>query len=304
MLLGEVDKRQKIADQMRHEASHDALTNLPNRVLLTERLNLCIERIKRQADYLYAVIFIDLDNFKVINDSLGHNIGDQLLVNIAKRLVNSLRSLDIVARNNESLAARLGGDEFIVLLDGIKNPGDVVLVADRIQQAISQPTIIDDHRMHVSASIGIAMGDSGNYMPQDLLRNADTAMYRAKMGGKARYAIFDQAMHAVVVSRLKIESDLRVAIEREEFDLRYQPIVSLETGRVCGFESLIRWQHPDNGLVSPLDFIPTAEETGMIVPIGTWVLRQACNQIKEWNARQPNNQPLSVSVNVSEAADG
>ncbi len=298
-LRGEMAERQKMATRLQHDASHDALTQLGNRSLFMEQINLCIERARRQPDYMYAVIFIDLDNFKMINDSLGHDHGDKLLIEMAKRLVECLRTMDHVSRCGEDLAARLGGDEFVILLDGIKQPSEAAVVAERIQKQISQPIDIDGRQMHTSASIGIAVGDADHKSAQDLLRNADTAMYRAKMAGKGRHELFDEKMHALVVARLQIESDLRRAIDTHQFHLMYQPIVSLTTGNVCGFESLIRWQHPDRGPVSPLEFIPVAEETGMIIPIGSWVLNQACMQIKSWNASRPSDDLLSISVNVS-----
>ena len=268
----------------------DALTGLPNRVLFMDQLGRALERVKYIKGYQFAVFFLDLDRFKLVNDSLGHLTGDQLLIAAARRLKSCLHSGDIVAR--------LGGDEFAILLQHIKNVADATTVAERIQKALSQPFNLNGQEVYSSASIGIALSESGYGRPEDLLRDADTAMYRAKALGKARCEMFDTEMRDRAVARLSLETDLRRALERREFRVYYQPITSLATGRLSGFEALIRWQHPTRGLVSPGEFIPIAEETGLIVPIGYWVLLQACNQMKQWHELYGDHS-LAIGVNFS-----
>ena len=278
-------------EHFRHAAFHDSLTGLPNRAMFTELLKAEIESSKRRDSHLFAVLFLDLDRFKNINDSLGHTHGDLLLVAFAERLERTLRPVDTLAR--------FGGDEFAILLSGMSDATDAVRVAQRIHNELSQPFVLDKNSAFATASIGIALSSSGYERPEDILRDADTAMYRAKENGKARYELFDHAMHARAVSRLQLESDLRQAVERNEFCVYYQPIVSLQTGRLAGFEALVRWNHPRRGLVSPVDFIPVAEETGLIVPIGEWVLNEACMQIRRWQIESPSHRSLSLSVNLS-----
>jgi diguanylate cyclase (GGDEF)-like protein/PAS domain S-box-containing protein len=278
----------------------DALTGLPNRLLFIDRLVRLIEHTKRHKDYLFVVLFLDLDGFKMINDSLGHVIGDQLLVGVANRLGNCLRVSDTVTRIEKLFTlARLGGDEFTILLDQVKDPSDATLVAERLMSALAAPFILDGKKIFTSISIGIALSSIGYDNPEDLLRDADTAMYRAKSLGKARYAVFDLDMRASVIARLQLETDLRSALEREEFRNFYQPIVSLDSGRITGFEALLRWQHPTRGLLQPLDFIAVAEETGMIRELGWWNLQKACRQISAWNACRNASPPLTMSVNLS-----
>jgi diguanylate cyclase (GGDEF)-like protein/PAS domain S-box-containing protein len=278
----------------------DALTGLPNRLLFIDRLIRLIEHTKRHKDYLFAVLFLDLDGFKMINDSLGHVIGDQLLVGVANRLEKCLRVSDTVTRIEKLFTlARLGGDEFTILLDQVKDLSDATLVAERIMKAIAAPFIVDGKKLFTSVSIGIALSNIGYDKPEDLLRDADTAMYRAKTLGKGRCEVFDLDMRASVIARLQLETDLRSALEREEFQNFYQPIVCLDSGRITGFEALLRWQHPTRGLLQPLDFIPVAEETGIIREIGWWNLQKACRQISAWNACRNASSPLTMSVNVS-----
>ena len=278
----------------------DALTGLPNRLLFIDRLVRLIEHTRRHKDYLFAVLFLDLDGFKMINDSLGHVVGDQLLIGVANRLGNCLRVSDTVTRIEKPFTlARLGGDEFTILLDQVKDPNDAALVAERLMNTLAEPFILDGRTIFTSISIGIALSSIGYDNPEDLLRDADTAMYRAKSLGKARYAVFDLDMRASVIARLQLETDLRSALEREEFQNFYQPIVCLDSGRITGFEALLRWQHPTRGLLQPLDFIPVAEETGIIREIGWWNLQKACRQISAWNACRNASSPLTMSVNVS-----
>jgi diguanylate cyclase (GGDEF)-like protein len=278
-------------EHFRHAAFHDSLTGLPNRAMFTELLKAEIESSSRRDDHTFAVLFLDLDRFKNINDSLGHTHGDLLLVAFAERLERTLRPVDTLAR--------FGGDEFAILLSGMTDATDAVRVAQRIQDELSQPFVLDKNSAFATASIGIAFSSSGYDRADDILRDADIAMYRAKENGKARYEVFDHGMHARAVSRLQLESDLRQAIENKEFCVYYQPIVSLQTGRLAGFEALVRWNHPRRGLVSPADFIPVAEETGLIVPIGQWVLNEACAQVRQWQIDSPSHRNLSLSVNLS-----
>ena len=278
-------------EHFRHAAFHDPLTGLPNRAMFTELLKAEIENSSRHNTHMFAVLFLDLDRFKNINDSLGHTHGDLLLVAFAERLERTLRPVDTLAR--------FGGDEFAILITGMSDAMDAVRVAERIQDELSQPFVLDKNSAFATASIGIALSSSGYDRADDILRDADIAMYRAKENGKARYEVFDHGMHARAVSRLQLESDLRQAIEQKEFVVYYQPIVSLQTGRLAGFEALVRWNHPRRGLVSPADFIPVAEETGLIVTIGEWVLNEACAQVRRWQLDSPSHRSLSLSVNLS-----
>ena len=278
-------------EHFRHAAYHDALTGLPNRLLLTDHLRLAIERAKRHPDHCFALIFLDLDRFKYVNDSLGHAAGDQLLVQLSRRLGVHLRPTDTVAR--------LGGDEFAILIDGLADEADAVRVAERVLEELTSPFNLDGHEVFTTASIGIALGGTSYEHPESVLRDADTAMYRAKENGKGRFEMFDALMHARAVERLRLENDLRRALERGEFRVYYQPIVSLDADRVAGFEALIRWVHPERGFVPPAEFIPIAEETGLILEIGQWVLRESCRQLREWQHLSFDNRRLSVSVNLS-----
>jgi len=277
--------------QIVHNALHDPLTDLPNRTLLLERVELAIERSQRLENYRYAVLFMDLDRFKVINDSLGHVVGDQLLVAIAQRLKKYLRKIDLVAR--------LGGDEFVILLEDIGSTEDVVQIAERILTASQTPITIDGHQIFTGISIGIVMGTKDYHQATDLIRDADIAMYRAKTQESNSYKFFDARMHAQALKRLTLETDLRQAIDREEFTLHYQPIVDLLDYRLVGFEALVRWQHPTRGLISPNEFVPVAEETGLIALLDSWVFHQACQQMVSWNHKFALTSPLKISINLS-----
>jgi len=278
----------------------DPLTGLPNRLLFIDRVGRLVKHMKRRKDHLFAVLFLDLDGFKMINDSMGHLIGDQLLLGVANRLEKCLRSTDTVARLGEAFTvARLGGDEFTVLLDDIKDPGDAKRAADRMMKAPASPFILGGKEVFTSVSIGIALSTSAYEQPEEMLRDADTAMYRAKALGKARYEVFDADMRASVMARLQLETDLHRALEREELRNFYQPIVALASGEIAGFEALLRWQHPTRGLLGPIEFIPVAEETGLIRELGWWNLRKACQQISEWRAGSIAHRHLSISVNLS-----
>jgi diguanylate cyclase (GGDEF)-like protein/PAS domain S-box-containing protein len=278
----------------------DELTGLPNRALFLDRLQLAIDQSQRDPGYLYAILFLDVDRFKVINDSLGHLAGDQLLVALSARLEASLRACDFVARTDrEPTAARFGGDEFAILLEGIAHPDNAGLVARRLLDAVSRPFTVNGHDIFTGVSIGIAPGDASYRQAEDILRDADTAMYHAKADGKGRYVTFDAEMRTAAIARLTIETELRRAIEREEFRVHYQPIVSLDTYRITGFEALLRWQHPERGLVPPAEFIGVAEEAGLITTIGLWVLRAACRQMAAWQVEYPQCSRQMICVKVS-----
>ena len=287
----DVTERKQAEEKLAYTALHDPLTNLPNRVLFMDRLSHAMERAKRRKNHKFAILFLDLDRFKVVNDSLGHKIGDLLLIESANRMVNCLRGEDTVAR--------LGGDEFVILLEDVQDPIDVTRVADRIQHDLALPFTLENHKVFISVSIGIVLNVSQYEKTDDILRDADIAMYRAKGQGRGRYELFDATMLAHVVTHLELESDMRKALEQNEFTVHYQPIIKLETGRIVGFEALVRWQHPTRGLIPPAEFIPMAEETGLIVPLGHWVLTEACRQIGEWQAEFPADPPLTISVNLS-----
>src|SRR5690348_5575573 len=278
----------------------DPLTGLPNRSINRRRLGRLIKHSKRRKDHLFAVLFLDLDGFKMINDSLGHLMGDQLLVGVASRLEKCLRSSDTVARLGETFTvARLGGDEFTILLDDIKEPMDANRAAERLMKSLAPPFVLAGKEVFTSISIGIALSNHAYEQPEDMLRDADTAMYRAKSLGKARYEVFDADMRASVMARLQLETDLRRALERNEFRNFYQPIVALESGRIVGLEALMRWQHPTRGMIAPDEFIFVAEETGLIRELGWWSLREACRQMSKWRARSQSCLDLTMSVNLS-----
>jgi diguanylate cyclase (GGDEF)-like protein len=273
------------------QALHDALTGLPNRTLFMEHLQKALQRSYRNQDYLFAVLFIDLDRFKIINDSWGHAVGDQLLIAIAKILKGCSRDVDTVAR--------LSGDEFTILLEDLQDFQDAIAIAERVLDQLTSPIHLQERKVFSGASIGIVLGSTNYQNGIELLRDADIAMYRAKALGKGRYAVFDQEMYAQTIHLSQLETDLRLAIERQEFVLNYQPIVSLKTRQITGFEVLLRWQHPQTGLISPSDFIAIAEDTGLIVPIGEWVLHEACRQLRIWQSKFPHASSLHLSINLS-----
>jgi diguanylate cyclase (GGDEF)-like protein len=272
----------------------DPLTGLPNRLLFIERIN----RLLTGGHGGFAVLFIDVDRFKVINDSLGHAAGDELLSTLATRLQQALRSTDAVSRVEEPTLARIGGDEFTILLNGIHDGDAATAVAERLRAVAAQPFQVHGREVVTSLSIGIVLSAERYTRAEDMIRDADTAMYRAKRNGKGRCEIFDTSMLEAAQERLRLESDLRHALERREFELHYQPIVSLAAERVSGFEALIRWRHPERGLIPPLDFISIAEDSGLIVPIGLWVLREACTQLQAWE-RDCGVTGLVINVNLS-----
>ena len=289
VMLQDITERRALEAQLTWQAYHDPLTNLANRALFRERVNHALSQRSGQSGSV-AVLFLDLDDFKTINDSMGHAVGDQLLFEVGRRLLNATRGCDTVAR--------LGGDEFAILIDNVRAAGDCVRVAERILESMQQPVHLEGADVIVNSSIGIVR-DAGDESADDILRNADVAMYNAKQRGKGRHSLFEPGMHDKAVERLRLQTDLRTAIEQNEITLMFQPIVTLEDGRPCGFETLARWTHAEFGPVSPATFIPLAEETGMIVPLGCTILRQACQEAVRWNALPGLEEPLGLTVNLS-----
>jgi diguanylate cyclase (GGDEF)-like protein len=287
----EIAQHKQTQEKLLHQALHDALTGLPNRTLFMEYLQKAIQRQKRNKDYLFAVFFIDLDRFKTINDSWGHAVGDRLLVAISNILKGCCREVDTVAR--------LSGDEFAILLEDLHDLQNAIVVSERLLDKLTSPIHIDEHKLFSGASIGIVFGTTNYQNGVELLRDADIAMYRSKALGKGRYTIFEREMYDRTVHLSQIEMDLRYALEREEFLLYYQPIVSLTTDKTIGFEALIRWQHPEKGLIFPGDFISIAEDTGLIVPMGEWVLRSACQQLCAWQEKFPQSSSMQIGINLS-----
>lgn len=279
-------------DKLIYDALHDPLTDLPNRSLFLDRLNTAFLHLNRKSNYLFAILFLDLDRFKIVNDSLGHFAGDKLLVQLSKRLNEIIRPTDTLAR--------LGGDEFTILLDEIKAIGDVISVAERIKKALTYPFNIEDHEIFTTVSIGIALSTTeGNNNSREMMRNADMAMYKAKSKGKNRFEIYESSMHNQAITSLKIETELWKALENNEFYLEYQPIICFEDNSISGFEALIRWHHPTKGKILPLDFIKIAEEAGLITHIDMWVIENVCKQINEWKKSNVLNDTFSISINLS-----
>jgi diguanylate cyclase (GGDEF)-like protein/PAS domain S-box-containing protein len=287
----DITARKRAEAQLLYDAFHDALTGLPNRALFMDRLQHIIDSARRRTGALYAVLFLDMDRFKVINDSLGHLVGDQLLIAVGKKVSGCLRPGDTVAR--------LGGDEFAILLENISDVNDAVDIAERIRTELAHPFIIAGNCVFTGFSIGIAPSAADYERPEQVLRDADIAMYQAKARGGSCYEIYDARMHAGVIARLQLEADLRRAVDRQEFVLHYQPIMDLQASRLIGFEALIRWVHPRHGMIYPMEFIPLAEETGLIGPIGEWVLSEACRRLVVWHRQYPQDPPLKMSMNIS-----
>ncbi|MGA8724361.1 MAG: EAL domain-containing protein [Acidimicrobiales bacterium] len=290
LTLRDVSERKGLEEELKHQAFHDALSGLANRALFRDRLEHALARSERSKASL-AVLFLDLDDFKVVNDSLGHAAGDALLVEVAKRVANSLRGGDT--------AARFGGDEFAILMEEIVSTDEACDVATRILTDLNEPIQIRDHDIHVRASIGIAFNASGTEQPAELIQAADVAMYSAKALGKGRYQVYKPELQMAVVERLERTADLQRAVDNREFEVHYQPILSLEGSRTDGFEALVRWRHPERGLLAPLEFIPLAEETGLIVPLGRWVLQTSCLKVREWQTRFLTARNLNLNVNIS-----
>ncbi len=282
----------KVAEaKLQHDALHDDLTGLANRVLFMDRLSCALADFDRDPKHQFAVLFFDLDRFKNVNDSLGHPLGDKLLQGIAQRLEHYLRPGDTVAR--------IGGDEFAILINRVNDIPGAIHVAERIQELLGMTFSIEGHEVFITASIGIAHSATGYRSPDEIMRDADIAMYRAKAAGKARYEVFDRDMHQSAVALLKLETELRLGVQNNDFVMHYQPIVNLASDRIVGFEGLVRWHHPERGLVSPNNFIAIAEETGLIVPLGWWVLEESCRQTRRWQETYPIDPPLFISVNMS-----
>jgi diguanylate cyclase (GGDEF)-like protein len=285
--LVDVTERRRFEEQLLHQALHDPLTALPNRALLLDRLRVAIRRVQRPQAEKFAVLQVDLDRFKVINDSLGHGRGDRLLQALAGRLQACVRPGDTVAR--------LGGDEFAVLLEDLDDPADALRVAERMRAELQVPFVVEGHELYSAASVGVVMGDARYHEPEELLRDADTALHQAKAAGRGRHVVFDPDMHRRALARLALESELRRALEREELELHFQPIVALDDGTVVGVEALLRWRHPERGLLGPDHFLDVAAESGQLPNIGAWVLRQACAQLRKWVSLAPD---LLLHVNL------
>ena len=301
----DITERKRAEELLAHNALHDGLTDLPNRALFTDRVQRASLRARRSSGSQFAVLFIDVDGFKVFNDSLGHSIGDELLIQIGSRLAASFRQTDTISRaslndspTSDDTLARLGGDEFTVLLEEIREPSDAIRVAQRIQEKWAAPFFINGQEIVITTSIGIALGTSTSADAEGLLRDAEIAMYRAKRAGKSRFEVFDPAMHSNAVRRLRLETDLRKAVELGEFTAHYQPIVSLQTGKITGFEALTRWQRPE-GIVMPGEFISVADETGLIIPMNRLLMRQSCEHLRSWHSQFPTKPLLTMSVNIT-----
>jgi diguanylate cyclase (GGDEF)-like protein/PAS domain S-box-containing protein len=300
----DITARKHAEEKLAHRNFHDALTGLPNRSLFLDRVQRAFIHSVRHPEYKFAVLFIDVDDFKKFNDSFGYAAGDQVIMELASRLTSSLHRYQAVARlalmsHGEDTLARLGGDEFAVLLDDIKDPSDAIRVVNRMQDALAAPFIFNGQEVFSSASIGIVISSTDRDRAEDLLRDAELAMYRAKAAGKARCQVFDAEMHARALDRLRLERDLRAAVSREEFLVHYQPIVQLSDYRITGFEALVRWQHPERGVLQPSEFIEIAEQTGLIVPMNRWVLREICYQARAWHSRFPSEPPLTATANIT-----
>jgi diguanylate cyclase (GGDEF)-like protein/PAS domain S-box-containing protein len=289
--LTDITERKKTEEQLIKSAFYDVLTGLPNRALFMDRLQMSFAYKKRHGDHQFAVLFLDLDRFKNVNDSFGHLIGDELLILVSERLRSHIRPEDTIAR--------FGGDEFVILLGDIKGIEDATNIADRIKDIMMESFHLMSYELYINATIGIAISADEYQRPEEILRDADTAMYNAKLRRKAGYVIFDKTMHVNALDLLELEIDLRHAIDRGEFVMYYQPIVSLENRSIVGFEALVRWNHPQRGLLLPMEFIPLAEETGLIVPLSLWIISESCRQMRAWQKQFPSDSSLTVSVNVS-----
>ena len=301
----DITERKQAEEQLEHNSFHDALTGLPNRRLFLDRLRNLFARAQRSPDRQYAVVFVDLDGFKTFNDSISPAVGDRVIKEIGQRLAACLRNQDTISRPQETVPlkntvlSRLGGDEFTILLEAVSDPSDAMRAGQRILAAIAEPFLIEGNELRTSASVGIALSSAAHELADDLLHDAEVAMRRAKAMGGSRCEVFDEAMHTRAVNRLKLEAELREAIGKRQFRVYYQPIVQLETRQVMGFEALLRWQHPEQGLISPYKFIAAAEDTGLLVTTGQWLIREACKQLRSWTNQIPGTDAISVGVNIS-----
>ncbi len=289
--LTDISELKEAERQITHQAFHDTLTNLPNRTLFMEHLDMAIKRGKRRQDYHFAVLYLDIDRFKLVNDSLGHSVGDNLLTAFADRIQDSLRDIDTLAR--------LGGDEFVILLEDIEEGNYASMVAERLQRELKRPFVVNGEEVYAPSSFGVVDRTQDYDLPEDIIRDADSAMYHAKEKGRAQYKIFDKKLHEKALHLLQRETDLRKAIQKKEFETHYQPIVSLKTRSVVGFEALIRWNHPQLGLIYPGSFISIAEDTGLIIPITRLMVEEACHDLKIWQERAKHLQKLTMNVNIS-----
>jgi diguanylate cyclase (GGDEF)-like protein/PAS domain S-box-containing protein len=301
----DITERNRAEEQLEHNSFHDALTGLPNRRLFLDRLQHLFARAQRSPERQYAVLFADLDGFKVFNDTMGPAVGDQVIVEIGRRLEACLRDEDMVSRLQDELhmrnavLSRMGGDEFTILLEEVTDPSDAMRVAKRILSTVAEPLLVEEREVRTSASVGIALSTTTHTRAEELLQDADVAMRRAKAMGGSRCEVFDEAMHTHAVNRLKLEAELRDAIGKHQFRVYYQPIVHLETKQIAGFEALLRWQHPEQGLISPYKFMAAAEDTGLLVATGQWVILQACQQLRAWDHEIPAMEAVRISVNIS-----
>jgi diguanylate cyclase (GGDEF)-like protein/PAS domain S-box-containing protein len=300
----DITERKRAEQELEHNLFHDPLTGLSNRRSILDKLQNAFVRVRRDSVHQYALLLANIDHFKVFNETMGTGAGDQVLQEIARRLAACLKQVDTTARSEskapaEALLSRLGGDEFAILLDSITDPSDALRVAKRIQEAVAEPFTVGAHEVRASVSVGIALSAVVHERPEDVLKDADVAMRRAKALGGSRCEVFDEAMHTRAVGRLRLEADLRTAIAERQFRVYYQPIVQLDTRRVVSFEALLRWQHPTQGLISPYRFIEAAEDTGILVSIGHWLMLQACRQLREWHVNRLTEQTVNITVNVS-----
>jgi diguanylate cyclase (GGDEF)-like protein len=287
----EIARRKQVEEQLAHDALHDPLTNLPNRTLFLDRLDHVLQRTKQRQNDSFAVLYLDLDRFKIVNDSLGHSTGNQLLIETAHRLVASVGTMSTVSR--------LGGDEFAILLEDAQDVAEATRVADQIQHALAAPFDLAGNRINTSASIGIVSNTTDYSQSEDILQDADTAMYYAKSQGRGRHEVFNVTMRDRAIARLALEADLKYALERHEFQMHYHPILRLHDKQIAGFEALLRWAHPKRGILHPAEFLAVAEEIGLMVPINWWVMGEACRQMHKWQAQFQNDPPLTISVNIS-----
>ncbi|WP_342743903.1 putative bifunctional diguanylate cyclase/phosphodiesterase [Desulfamplus magnetovallimortis] len=287
----DITERKELEDQLYRKAFYDSLTGVPNRILFMERLGRAVARQKRKKQFCFAVFMIDLDRFKWVNDTMGHPAGDILLEQAAQRFLCSVRSVDTVAR--------LGGDEFAVLLEDISDSKEIIAIARRIRNEAAKVFKIKGNDIHISSSIGIVINTSFYSRAEDILRDADIAMYRAKATGKSRYKVFSKKLHEMTHDALQLENDLKEAVEKNQLQLYYQPVVCAKSEKIKGFEALLRWSHPTRGMISPVNFIPLAEENGLIIPIGQWVIEEACRQLKKWHLSTEFARHMSMSVNIS-----
>lgn len=301
----DITERKRAEEQLEHNSFHDALTGLPNRRLFLDRLQHLFDRAQRSPERQYAVLLVDLDGFKVFNDTLGPAVGDQVLVEVGRRLAVCLRNDDTVARSQdevplkETVLSRMGGDEFTILLEEVSDPSQAMRAAQRILSALAEPFLVEGREVRTSASLGIALSTPTHKRAEELLQDADVAMRRAKAMGGSRCEVFDEAMHNRAVNRLKLEAELREAFGQRQFRVYYQPIFNLETKQIAALEALLRWQHPEQGLISPYKFMAAAEDTGLLISAGQWLLLEACNQLSAWTAEIPTMEPIRISVNVS-----